>query len=183
MRILKLWNKPFVRFVLLCTILFSSLYTLYYSIVQPSTGYDDWLVSQLTDHASKILNIVGFDSYVDSSTKYVVLNFNESLSQGVWVGARCNGTTLFILFFSFIVCFPGRLKNKIWFIPLGLFTLHFINALRISALAYISSFYPESFNINHEVTFYIITWAVVIGLWMSWIKINTPKAELDAPKK
>ena len=100
-------------------------------------------------------------------------------SHGVWIGEPCNGIKVFGLFTIFIVAFKGRLLNKLWFIPLGIIILHFINVIRVAILTYISATKPYILDFNHNITFQLIVYLSMLGLWYWWIiqfsKINEAK--------
>ena len=108
-----------------------------------------------------------------------ILNFQ--FSHGVWIGEPCNGIKIFGLFTIFIISFEGEWSKKIWFIPLGVLCLHFLNILRISVLTYISAVNPFILDFNHNITFQLITYSAMLGLWYLWIikfsslKVNEKK--------
>ncbi len=100
-------------------------------------------------------------------------------SHGVWIGEPCNGIKVFGIFTIFIVSFKGRIFNKIWFILIGILILHVINIIRIALLTYISAVNPYILNFNHNITFQLIVYLSMLGLWYWWIikfsSFNEPK--------
>jgi exosortase family protein XrtF len=98
---------------------------------------------------------------------YQVLGIDGS--NGVWVGSNCNAITLFSLFSVFIFAYPGAQKNKIWFIPVGILVIHFLNLLRVTALVVIDKFAPNYLDFNHTYTFTFLIYAVIFSLWMIWV--------------
>ena len=100
-------------------------------------------------------------------------------SHGVWIGEPCNGIKVFGIFTIFIVSFKGRIFNKIWFILIGILILHVINIIRIALLTYISAVNPYIVNFNHNITFQLIVYLSMLGLWYWWIikfsSFNEPK--------
>jgi len=89
------------------------------------------------------------------------------------------GRNVLIGFAGLISVFPGMFKQKLWFIPMGLAILIFVNVLRISGLAITAYCCPEYSDINHYVVFKIVAWIVIFLLWMWWIN----KFALKAIKK
>jgi exosortase/archaeosortase family protein len=87
---------------------------------------------------------------------------------GVEIGAPCDGLSLFALFAVFIAFFPGPVRNKLWFVPLGIIFLHGVNISRVISLAVIQSKYPEWLAFNHDYTFTVLVYGVVFGLWVVW---------------
>jgi exosortase/archaeosortase family protein len=90
-------------------------------------------------------------------------------SHGVWIGEPCNGIKIFGLFTIFILSFNGDIKRKIIFIPFGVAVLHFLNILRIALLTYISATNPYILDFNHNITFQLIIYIAMLGLWYLWI--------------
>ena len=100
-------------------------------------------------------------------------------SHGVWIGEPCNGIKVFGLFTIFIIAFKGKLIIKLWFIPMGIIILHYLNVIRVALLTYISATNPYILDFNHNITFQIIIYLSMLGLWYWWIiqfsKINEEK--------
>jgi exosortase family protein XrtF len=89
-------------------------------------------------------------------------------SHGVWVGDPCNGLTLFALFTGFVLAFPGPVVRKLWFIPVGIITIHILNVLRVTCLAIIQYYTPQYLEFNHTYTFTILVYSYVFVLWYVW---------------
>ncbi len=90
-------------------------------------------------------------------------------SNGVWIGGPCNGITLMFLFAIFVIAYPGGIKNKLWFVPLGILIVHTINIIRILALVFIAKYDYRYLDFNHTYTFTFLAYSVVFGLWMLWV--------------
>ena len=87
----------------------------------------------------------------------------------VLVADACNGLELFALFAGFLLCFPGRLKYKLFYIPAGIFILFFLNIIREIALALNYYHFRVSFDFNHKYTFAAIVYLVVFLIWRHWM--------------
>ncbi len=87
----------------------------------------------------------------------------------ICVGTGCSGLELFVLFVGFIMLMPGRMKNKSWFIPLGLVAILLLNIIRIIILSVIYYHTPEYLDFNHKYTFVIIVYGAIFGLWVLWV--------------
>ncbi len=91
-------------------------------------------------------------------------------SYGVHLDKGCLGRNTILIFVSFILAYPGDVKSKIWFIPLGIFVFFILNVLRISALVIIDYCCREYLDFNHHATFKIITYLAILLMWVFWIK-------------
>jgi exosortase/archaeosortase family protein len=75
------------------------------------------------------------------------------------------------MFFAlFVIAFPGSVKKKLWFIPLGIVIIHFANVLRVIGLAAINYVAPQYLEFNHTYTFTILVYGIIFLLWMWWVK-------------
>ena len=148
-------ENPFLRFLLLSSMAYLIWYAFYDFYLKPFTKFDEVVIHSLT-HASGIeLRALGFElnEYSDGAFSNHV---GIAGSSGVTVGSSCDGIVLLALFTIFILAFPGPLKHKLWFIPLGIFAIWLINSFRITALACISKLNEKWFGFNHDYTFTIL---------------------------
>jgi exosortase family protein XrtF len=144
-------------------------YILYDLWLHPSSTLDNLVSTNLAFWSSLILKSLGFiaiDSNAVSTDNITVIGIDGT--HGLWVGDPCNGITLFALFVGFVIAYPGKIKNKLWFIPIGMLSIHIINILRIVALCLIVYYSPESLAFNHTYTFTILVYAFIFWLWLLW---------------
>ena len=124
----------------------------------------------LSVQSNFILSIFNFQTSTEIHGDMVVAKIlGYPYSHGVWIGEPCNGIKIFGLFSIFILSFRGGVKQKLLFIPLGVIVLHFLNVLRIAVLTYISATNPYILDFNHNITFQLIIYAAMLGLWYLWI--------------
>ncbi|MCX6232316.1 MAG: exosortase/archaeosortase family protein [Bacteroidetes bacterium] len=84
------------------------------------------------------LSFIGYDAYIyysETIYKYGVYAIGINGSGSVFMGISCLGISLMGSFVALIVSFPGKVKHKLWYIPLGLLIIQFLNVLRMSTLA------------------------------------------------
>lgn len=150
-------------------------FVVYEYYLNPHTLTDEYIIDNLADISKGILNFFGYEVTTEEGT---VLGFRKYIGitgfMKLYIGAPCDGFTLFILFFSFIVAFPGSAIHKIWYIPAGLLLIHLINALRVVALVLIVKANPEWLSFNHDYTFTILVYAFVFLLWWIWVNKFSP---------
>ncbi len=124
----------------------------------------------LSSQSNFILSIFNFNTSTEIHEEIVVTKILDyPFSHGVWIGEPCNGVKIFGLFTIFIISFNGSWTNKLWYIPLGILILHLFNIVRISILTYISAVDPFILDFNHNITFQLITYSAMLGLWYLWI--------------
>ena len=96
----------------------------------------------------------------------------------VFVGRGCNALELFALFAGFILIFEGSWKQKVWFIPLGIFIIHLLNVVRILALIFSGVVSKRLLEFNHKYTFTIAMYIITFIGWMIWVKYFASKPNL-----
>lgn len=130
------------------------------------TGFSKLLSVQ----SNFILSIFNFQTSTEIHGDMVVAKIlGYPYSHGVWIGEPCNGIKIFGLFSIFILSFSGGVKQKLLFISLGVIVLHFLNVIRIAVLTYISATNPFILDFNHNITFQLIIYGAMLGLWYLWI--------------
>jgi exosortase family protein XrtF len=164
------FRSPFVRFLLTASGLYLSWYLLYEFYLKANTAFDRVVIDSLVRIAESILSALGYAiepfAQVDGAWRN---HIGVAGTSGVTVGAPCDGIILFALFTVFVLSFPGPWKHRLWFIPTGLVIIHLLNACRVAALAIIVYWNEDWLSFNHDYTFTIIVYAIVLALWWWWI--------------
>ncbi len=158
----------FHYFVIKASLLYGLCYVSYEFILKKVTRGDQLFIREIINLCSWILQQMGYKTFASKEVNDFQV-FGIDGSSGVWIGGPCNGITLMFLFAIFVIAYPGNLKNKLWYIPLGIFIVHFINIVRIIALAIIAYYDYTYLDFNHTYTFTFIAYSVVFGLWMLWV--------------
>ena len=166
--------QKFVVFFIPSLILWFTLYHYIYRIdFLISPDYDSLtnFSKSLSYQSNFILERFGLSTSTEIHGDMVVSKIlNYEFTHGVWIGEPCNGIKIFGVFSIFILCFKGKIINKLWFIPIGICIIHLLNIIRISILTYIAAIDPSWLNFNHNITFQIIVYGAMFCLWLIWIK-------------
>ena len=177
---INLKNKT-TRFFVFASALYLGWYLLYQFIVKPHTQIDEKLISLIIANAAFILKLFGYTVYQSLEDKNLQL-IGVDGAHPIWIGSPCNALTLFMFFALFVIAFPGKTKRKLWFIPLGIVTIHFINVLRIVALIIINYYTPQYTEFNHTYTFTILVYSIIFLLWMWWVNSSLKELEANGEK-
>ena len=161
-------TNAFVRFIVSAGVLYLLLFLIHQFIVKKFTYYDQGFIAWIIEGSDAVLHVLGYNTFkVLQDRDIQVIGIDGS--NGVWVGSNCNAISLFSLFSVFIIAYPGSIKQKLWFIPAGILLIHFINILRVVALAIIAHNAPEYLNFNHTYTFTFLVYAFIFSLWILWV--------------
>jgi exosortase/archaeosortase family protein len=162
------WNDRFKRFIVLAVVLYLAWYVLYEFYIHPWGKLDRLVIDNLILIAGFILRGLSFDLIPTPPEDVSIRTIGIDGTHGLWIGDPCNGLTLFALFSIFVLAFPGPVRRKAWFIPIGLISIHLINALRVVALSIIVTYDYAYLDFNHTYTFSIIVYGYVFFLWYLW---------------
>ncbi|MBA3679599.1 MAG: exosortase family protein XrtF [Bacteroidetes bacterium] len=161
-------QNAFIKFVFTAGFLYLILYLIYQFVVKKYSFYDQKFISSIIQVVDFLLQSLGYKTFtVLQDLDYQVIGVDGS--NGVWIGSNCNAITLFSLFSVFIIAYPGKIKDKLWFIPTGIILIHILNILRVISLVLIAYYYPQNLNFNHTYTFTFLVYSFIFLLWMVWV--------------
>lgn len=160
--------NPLIVFLIAAGVLLLGWNLLYELYLHPYTLIDRYVVDNLIFFSSIILEAMGYQLMPSPPAAQQIRTIGIDGTTGVWIGDPCNGIALFALFLIFMLSYPGPIRKKLWYIPMGLILIHLVNVLRITALTIIVDVDPTWLDFNHNYTFYIIVYSVVFALWYFW---------------
>jgi exosortase/archaeosortase family protein len=88
----------------------------------------------------------------------------------VQVNESCSGLKQFYQIIVLFVLFPGPWRHKLWFIPISILIMHFINILRIVILSIMVLWKPEYWDFTHDWILRPGFYVVIFGLWVIWVE-------------
>lgn len=168
MKLSLLKDNKIVRFIVLFIVLYLFWLMLYEWVIHPWGKLDTLVINDSSLWTAYVLELMGYESFISDNATIRTVGIDGT--HGLWIGDPCNGLTLFALFAIFIVAYPGQWKHKLWFIPVGITVIHFLNVMRITALCVIVLKRPEWLDFNHTYTFQLLMYGFIFGLWWIWIQ-------------
>ncbi len=156
-------TSPINKFLISFAALSIGWYLIYNFILKPHTNFDLLVIDSTLSFSKSILTSLGHSSFVEGRTIRI------AGTGGLWVGDNCNAISLFALFTGFIIAFPGKIKSKYWFIPIGIFIIYLLNCFRMVILAILDTYSRKWTEFNHTYTFTILIYGCILLLWMFWI--------------
>lgn len=166
----ELFKNKIVRFLLIAGGLYVVWLLLYNLIIQQYTFADYYLNYNIIRLAQEFLSLFGVETFIDIESDHILLVMNEGNFRPILLGDACNGFKLFSIFSIFIIAFPGSWKSKLWFIPMGIVSVHLANVLRVAILLLINNYYPKYMDFNHLYTFTVFVYGIIFLLWYWYAK-------------
>ncbi len=173
-------NRLWLRFIINGIILFTVIY-LFYHVLRQYDFIDRLYVDGLNKFAQfllwtskKFTELFGFEVTTYGKTIKIV---DEFKAHGVYMDRGCMGRNVLLAFTGLILVFPGKFIHKLWYIPMGLVIITFVNIVRISGLTITAYCCPQYSDINHYLVFKIVAWAVIFILWVIWFNKFSPFAK------
>ncbi|MGL4598180.1 MAG: exosortase X [Bacteroidia bacterium] len=161
-------ERKLLRFLLFFILIYLGWYIIYELFIHPWGKLDMLVINDTVAHTQQLLHLFGYDVFVSNNETVRTVGIDGT--HGLWIGDPCNGLTLFALFLSFIVAFPGAWKHKAWFIPTGILLIHLLNIIRVTCLCMIVKYNPTWLEFNHTYLFQLLMYGFIFLLWMIWIK-------------
>lgn len=177
-------NTKLLKFLLFTFALYGLWLISYEFLIKPSGRFDHLITENITYFICLLLDITGYTTHYTLAEKlgetYIFLV--PQTKPLIRVGASCNGLELLVLFMIFILCYPGRLKNKVWFIPAGILIIHVLNIGRNYTLTLMEIHQSPYFEFFHRYVFIFMVYGVIFLLWMWWAnkqQLNPAKSEAE----
>lgn len=112
--------------------------------------------------------------FVDGGGTRIVWSCTPLKQMFIWICLILTTPNYKLLTFNSKTSFNFQLStlnwNKLWFIPLGLFLIHFINLARISAITAFMEFHPEWFELLHTYIFKYVFYGLMFLFWVFYIE-------------
>jgi exosortase family protein XrtF len=162
-------NKDLIRFLASAFVLLIVwvLATTFFPVAINTIHY--YIIVPQADISAMVLRWFGYIVDQDYMVNGCEARLAFAGTGAICIGTGCSGLELFVLFLGFIMLMPGRLKDKMWFIPLGLLAILVLNIIRIILLSVIYYHWPQHLDFNHKYTFVIIVYGAIFGLWVLWV--------------
>lgn len=157
---------PHWQFVLVAAGLYVLWLVAYEGFIGPDGRLDAWLSINIAAASSGLLRGLGFTSSVAPGSNLLLMDGLPAVE----VDAPCDGLVLYALFAGFIIAFPGPVRPKLWFVPLGIVIIYLLNIVRVGALALNHHYAHRSVDFNHHYTFAFVVYACICALWMQWVR-------------
>lgn len=161
-------SDPRVRFVGVASTVYLLSFIIYEFVLKRYTLFDEYMIRLIIENSEEVLKRLKFKTFKTTELNdFQIIGIHGSI--GVWVGKACDAISLFIIFTVFILAFPGKQRNKWWFVPFGILTIHIMNVFRVVALSIITYYAPEWLEFNHTYTFTFLVYSYIFALWIWWV--------------
>jgi exosortase/archaeosortase family protein len=119
----------------------------------------------LVEPAIWVLHLLGYGAQVvnERNIDMFDLEFN------VHIKNFCLGVDMMFTLTALIIAFPGKWTDRLWFIPVGLIGIHFINIARVVALCIAWVKYGNTGPIDHHDWFNVIAVIFIFLLFVVWV--------------
>ncbi|MBE6337264.1 MAG: hypothetical protein E7068_00425 [Lentimicrobiaceae bacterium] len=142
------------------------------------------LIAKLFDEASTLLfnqscwvleHIFNVD-IVTHNHAIGVINKNDTYSF-INVAPECTSLKQWLHWLFLMLIFPGPWKHKLWYIPLGLVIIEFINVVRVVGITLCMIPFPNHFDFFHDYFFKVLFYFFIFIMWVIWVEKFLHKKE------
>jgi exosortase family protein XrtF len=163
----------FLLVFLVVYVVLQLLYTLYLAYYNPHIDPFSYYISTLV---IKLFNQAEITEIAQKSKILISVNGKPIVN----IMEACNGVSVFITLWSFILAYRNKLWHYTWYIPLSFIALFLANLARIYLLIQIKMNVESIFVFFHEYVFPIILYLFAFGFMMVWVKLATKEKNIHA---
>jgi len=121
---------------------------------------------------SNIFNI-NYTTHINTQT--ILFNSSSGQSCFVTVSPGCTSLKQWMHWLFLMLIFPGPWKHKLWYIPLGLVIIEWVNVIRIVGLTLFMIPYPDKFHFFHDYVFKTFFYFMIFLMWVVWVEFFVEK--------
>ncbi len=167
-RIISFYNAKTSRFFVFSALIYLFWFLLYDFYIKPKTLLDEKIISNIIFSTKRLLELFSYKVYFTmEDINYQMIGVDGA--HPIWIGGPCDGVAIMAISLIFVSAFPGNQIHKLWYIPLGILLIHFINVLRVAGLTLINFYAPEYLDFNHNYTFTFLVYGFIFILWITWV--------------
>ncbi|MBS1736259.1 MAG: archaeosortase/exosortase family protein [Bacteroidetes bacterium] len=113
---------------------------------------------------------VGVDKLTgEETTSDIILKDNRKI---IGIADACNGLELYILYISFLFCFPAGIIKTLIYVLAGSVIIYVANVLRCYFIALMNIDRFNLIEVAHHYVFKLIMYAVIFALWVLFLKLK-----------
>jgi exosortase family protein XrtF len=163
-------------FLLRALLIFIGWQLAYNLVLLPARVPDTFLTNATAFSTEKLLSVF----YHNVSTIYLhtiksraatILIDNHKI---ISIADPCNALDIYVLYISFLFCFPGNWKRRLKFIVLGSLYIFLLNTIRCGLIAWLNINYRGWVEISHHYIFTTALYLLVFYVWVLYSKKGVP---------
>lgn len=142
--------------------MYAAWYLVYDNWLLPDGRLDGWLSHNVASVSGGMLSFLGFETAVEGRAVLM------AGIPGVEIVNGCNGLAVVGLFVGFVLAYPGRWRQRLFFLPLGALVIYLSNIVRVMMMVLLQRHWPAGFDFMHGLGLTSFFYLVVFSLWFVW---------------
>ena len=164
---------PLIKsFLLRALLIFIVWQSAYYFILKPIRFPDSFLTNTTAYSTSKLVSLF-YDSvthedlpHIRARSAIVKINNHKIVS----IADPCNALDIYVLYISFLFCFPGNWKLRLQYTLLGIVYIFVLNTIRCGLIVWLNIHYRGWVEISHHYIFTTALYLLVFQVWVLYSK-------------
>lgn len=139
----------------------------------PSEYLLEPLLAALAMAVGGLARVVGVDAIASGSLVVVPGNF------GIEIVVECSGVPELLIFLSAVLAYPTSGRSKLAGAMIALAGVMAGNIVRLAALFLVGVHAPEYFDPVHAYVQGILSYFLMVVLWLGWLRLSATRAPFD----
>lgn len=164
--------KPLRIFILrafFCLLVWNVIHN---KLLSADNDLDAFFSSTLAGTTSFLLNVFSIHHVSTSGMENGWITLFFSGRPILNISNACNGLDVTALFIAFICCIPSNTKRMVGYILPGLVGLFAFNVVRCIILSFLGYYQYIGFEFFHHYVFTTLIYAVILLVWISYLKAS-----------
>jgi exosortase family protein XrtF len=164
---------PLLRSFLFRAIVIFVVWQLAYNFVLAPTRIPDKYLTNVTAFTTeKLLSLfykdvgVFYPTDIKKKAATILIDGHRIIS----IADPCNGLDIYVLYISFLFCFPGEGKRRLKFIVLGCAYIFVLNTIRCCLILWLNINHRGWVEISHHYVFTTALYLLVFHVWVLYSK-------------
>lgn len=123
-----------------------------------------------------LYHIFNINFYITLTDQAIHVQSTNDAWTYLLVSPDCTSLKQWMHWLFLMILFPGPWKHKLWYIPLGLVIIEWVNVVRVVGLTYTLIPWPNHFHFFHDYIFKTFFYFIIFLMWLIWVTKFIPKS-------
>ncbi len=131
-----------------------------------------WASLLLLNQSTWVLDhVFQVNFYITEADQAIRFQSNSGRWVAILVSPECTSLKQWMHWLFIMFLFPGPWKHKLWYVPLGLVIIEWVNVFRVVGLSLAMLQWPSHFHFFHDYIFKTFFYLMIFLMWVIWVEV------------